>query len=75
MSERAKVKAGDIVEVTLRFQVHRVEHFDTGSQGPAFTCLEYATGEPRKDGKANVFTYEVPDEFGRIVILGSVDDD
>ena len=69
MSNRGEVKAGDVVELNVRFRVHSIEHFDAGAHGPAFTALTYAVGEPREDGKVNQFTFEVPNEFGRIIIL------
>jgi len=69
MSNRSKVKAGDAIDLNVRFKVHSIEHFEAGAHGPAFTALTYAVGEPREDGKVNPFTFEVPDEFGRIIIL------
>ena len=69
MSNRSKVKAGDVIDLNIRFKVHSIEHVDAGAHGPAFIALTYAVGEPREDGKVNQFTFEVPDEFGRIIIL------
>lgn len=75
MSQREKVKSGDVVELGLRFKVHSIEHFEADTYGPAFTALTYAAGEPGENGKVNLFTFEVPDEFGRIVILAENDDE
>ena len=67
--QRKEVAVGDVIELNLRFLVHSIEHVGPGGHGPAFTGLTYAVGEPRADGRLNEFTFEVPDEFGRIVIL------
>ena len=69
MSQTSKVKPGDVIDLNIRFKVHSVEHHGPGSHGPSFTALTYAVGEPRQDGRVNEFTFELPDEFGRVVIL------
>jgi len=67
--QRTEVHVGDVIELNLRFLVHSIEHVGPGLHGPAFTGLTYVVGEPRAGGHLNEFTFEVPDGFGRIVIL------
>ena len=69
MSQRAQVEVGDVIELNVRFKVQAVHRFPAQPGQAAFTAFEYAAGEPRENGGVSVFTFEVPDEFGRIVIL------
>lgn len=76
MSQRDKVEAGDVIELSVRFRVHSVEHMGSGTHGPAYTNLTYEAGEPRPDGfPGAIFTFELPDEFGRVVILSKGEQD
>ena len=71
MSNRSKVKAGDVIEVNVRLVVHNIQRHEAGTLGPAFTSITYATSEPKEDGSAGgVFALDVPNGFGRITILG-----
>lgn len=67
MSQREEVETGDLVEVNIRFHVVDVEHLEQRGQG--FTTLVYVSGEPDLNGEGSRFCVEVPDEFGRVIIL------
>ena len=67
--QRKEVKVGDVIELNIRFLVHSIDHAEPDMHVPAFTGLTYAVGEPGAGGRLNEFTFEVPDKFGRIVIL------
>ena len=78
MSDRQKIKEGDYVEITLRFKVRDIDRFDhvysDSREGSPFTSFTFEHGAPViRDGRVagNIWTVEIPDEYGRVILLGS----